>query len=356
MTRQNPLAPLKYPVYFVCKDVGRWQLLMNDTMPPPVEQWDKQLINGNDVWCVQTYLQLKRRGLEVYLVPNYVPGRICVTTYDHLDIKDFSFNSYVVTCRGDRGRPEICEQRVVQNHLNVIDESDSLLPLWPQPNLKPRDSSRGTTIETLVYKGHEAYLAQPFRSSEFSARLAALGVSLSISPTNYETLSADWTDYTQADLVIAVRNCTEYDLSIKPPSKLINAWLAGCPALLGPEPAYQYLRKSELDYIEVRSPEEVIRAVQRLQDNPALYSAIVENGFRRAQAFTSEAIALLWRNLLAVPIAADYEQWLSNPPLQKWVGRPLQFAWRAYQHKRQRQYYFTHILRGPRLFPEGETQ
>lgn len=34
------------------------------------------------------------------------------------------------------------------------------------------------------------------------------------------------------------------------------------------------MRKSELDYIEVRSPEDVISAIQHLRDNPKLYQAV----------------------------------------------------------------------------------
>ena len=45
------------------------------------------------------------------------------------------------------------------------------------------------------------------------------------------------------------------------PSKLINAWLAGCPGILGPESAFQQLRESELDYIEARTVDDIVNAV-----------------------------------------------------------------------------------------------
>ncbi|MCU0534274.1 MAG: glycosyltransferase [Hydrococcus sp. Prado102] len=345
MNQEKPLNPLPYPVYFICLNPQKWEFLMNNEMPPPVEQLADRLIDGNEVWSVQTYIHLKRRGLEVYLVPNYVRGRICVTSYDRLKIRDFPFNSYVVTCRHDRARPEICEKRIVQNQLNIIDESDLWIPLWSQPNLIPRDTSRNSRIENITYKGLKTYLAQPFRSPEFLQQLESMGVNLSLSQTD-----TDWTDYTTADLVLAVRNCTEYDLSIKPPSKLINAWLAKCPALLGPEPAYQQLRESELDYIEVRSPDDVISAVTRLRENPNLYAAMVENGLKRVQVFTPDALALWWRDLLAGAIAQDYERWLSQSPARKLLGRPIQFVRRAIEHKREKKYFFININQGKRLF------
>lgn len=45
-------------------------------------------------------------------------------------------------------------------------------------------------------------------------------------------------------------------------TSFLTTLFAGCPALLGPEPAYQFLWKSELDYIEIRSPNDVISAIR----------------------------------------------------------------------------------------------
>jgi len=353
MSEKETLPSLPHPVYFVCKNTKVWKELMNGASPPPVEQIYKQFLDSSDCWCVQTYVHLKRRSLDVHLVPNYVPGQICIITNKDLTPRDLPFNSYVVACRHDRGRPEICDQRIVQNQLNVIDHTDHFLPHWPQPNLQARDRSRGTKIENLAFKGLDYNLAEVFKSSEFLTQLQSLGIKLSVTPASLDERFGDWTDYTKADVVLAVRNATEFDLTVKPPSKLINAWFAGCPAILGPEPAYQALRESELDYIEVRKADEVIAALRRLQDNPGLYSAMVENGFQRAEAFTPDRIALLWRDLLAGSIAEGYEQWLRQSPIQKLVGRPVQFVRRRIKHKREDQYHAGNIHNGPRLFSES---
>lgn len=336
MSQEELLKQLPHPVYFVTQNPERWQDLINRDNVPSIEQIYDRLIGGDDVWCVQTYVQLKWRGLNVYLVPDYSSELICITLYDNLKHKKFAFNSYIVACQQDRGRPEICEQRIVQNPLNVIDQTDHLLPLWPQPNIIERDKSRGTKVENLAFKGLERHLSEPFKNPEFLHRLESIGMSLSVSSEDRESsLGSEWSNYSNVDLVLAVRNCNEHLLSVKPASKLINAWLAGCPAILGPEPAYQHLRESELDYIEVRTPDEVISALVRLKNNPALYSAMVENGLKRAKDFTPDAIALRWRDLLAGPIAEGYERWLNQSPIQKFLGRPTQFVWRAIKHRRE---------------------
>jgi len=58
----------------------------------------------------------------------------------------------------------------------------------------------------------------------------------------------DWPDFREADLILAVRPGDRRRATNKPASKLVNAWLAGVPALLGPEVAYRELRRSELEW------------------------------------------------------------------------------------------------------------
>ncbi|MBE9099219.1 glycosyltransferase [Vacuolonema iberomarrocanum] len=347
----SPLPALLYPVYFVFRKEKTWDDVMKQEMPPPIEAVYDRFKGASDAWGPQTYIQLKRRGLGVHLVPDFVPGALCVTTYEQLTIKSRPYSSYVACCRHDRGRPEICEQRVVQNHLNLIDETDHLMPLWPQPCLQPRDASRQARVENLVFKGRTIYLAKPFRTPSFLDALQDLGIQLKVSPDDPVEAYKFWTDYSDADVVIAVRNCTDYDLSIKPPSKLVNSWMAGVPAILGPEPAYQNLRESELDYFEVRSADEAIAALKRLKEEPGLYQAMVENGLRRAQDFTADRIAERWRNLLAGPITEGYEKWLAQSAIQK-MARPLQFGIRCVKHKMEKRTFEKNIHDGARMFPE----
>ncbi|MEO1144848.1 MAG: glycosyltransferase [Cyanobacteria bacterium J06638_22] len=346
----SQLAALPYPVYFVFQKEHTWDDVMRQEMPPPVEDVYDRFKSASDAWGPQTYIQLKRRGLDVHLVPEFVPNAICVTTYEHLTIKSRPYSSYVVCCRHDRGRPEICEQRIVQNHLNLVDKTDHLLPLWPQPCLEPRNPSRQSRVENLVFKGRTIYLAKPFHTAAFLSDLQDLEIQLKASPEDPVEAYKSWTDYTDADVVIAVRNCTDYDLSIKPPSKLVNAWMAGVPAILGPEPAYQNLRRSELDYFEVRSADEAIAALKRLKEEPGLYQAMVENGLRRAQDFTADSNAERWRNLLAGPITDGYEKWLAQSAIQK-AGRPVQFGIRCVKHKLEKRKFAKNINYGPRMFP-----
>jgi hypothetical protein len=346
---QPSLAPLKHRVYFVAKARHRWEDVFAGATPHPDDVFDRML-DANDTWCVQTYLVLKRLGLDVELVDRFVPGQICCVAYQDLWPRNLPYRSFVVCVRHDRGRPHVCEHTIVQCHLNLENRRDHLIPLWPQPGLLKRDPSRGERLENLVYKGLDIYLAKPFRSPEFARDLAAMGIHLEVTPGDLKNRQANWSDYTEADAVIAVRNVTEYDLSIKPPSKLVNAWFAGTPALLGPEPAYQHLRRSPLDFIEVRTVEQAVDALRRLKSDPTLYRAMVENGFVRARDFTLNALAVVWRDLLAGPVASDYEAWLRQPRIWAHLGRPVLFAVRMVGHRRERQRHAFMVRNGPRLF------
>jgi Glycosyl transferases group 1 len=350
-TQETLFPPLPYPVYFVTKDPKWLDLIQCDSLPPVASLYERCL-KDHDIWSAQAYIDLKQRGFNVHLVADPVPGQICVIPYYHLYPKDLLFKSYVVACQHDSPHPKLCNQRIVINPSRVLDHTHHFLPHRPQPNLKPRNSERGATVQNLVFKGKAFNLCPPFRSPEFLAELEALGIQLI---TNTEQVQSDrdtfagWADYSQADVVLAVRNLTEFDVSRKPALKLINAWFAGCPAVLGPESAYQALRKSPLDYIEVRTPEEAIAALQYLQNHPDIYQAMVENGLRRAQEFTPDRIVLAWYDLLSGPIAKGYEAWLQQSSIQKHLVRPAQYVWQVAMHRLAHQQYLHQIHHGPRI-------
>ncbi len=119
-----------------------------------------------------------------------------------------------------------------------------------------------------------------------------------------DRLGIDWPDFRQVDLLLAIRPPDRRRWTSKPATKLFNAWLAGVPALLGPEHAYRELRRSELDYLEVGSLEAAKAAVLRLRERPDLYASMVENGRVRGAEFTAEATLGRWWDLLTRRIPA----------------------------------------------------
>lgn len=125
----------------------------------------------------------------------------------------------------------------------------------------------------------------------------------------------DWPDFRDVDLLVALRPPDRRLWTAKPATKLVNAWLAGVPAVLGPEVAYRELRRSPLDYLEAATVEEARDAVLRLSAAPDLYRAMVENGRARAAELSREAIAGRWIRLLGEEIPARAGAGLPLRPL-----------------------------------------
>jgi hypothetical protein len=324
---------LPYPVTFVVRSLESWPELFDPSeasIPDPNSLHIHSRIRSNEeCWIIMTYLQLKRKHLNnVSISDRCIPGEICVVSSADLGIKDWSFNSFVVGCRGDSFKPSLCDFTVVQNKACIDSETDIFIPLWSQPGLIPRLKERGSTIENIVYKGHERNLYESFRSPEFKRELEKLGVTLRLN-TNLEDGSARWHDYRSDDLVLAVRDLTEKDALIKPASKLVNAWIAGVPALLGPEPAFGEQRQSDLDYIEVTTPQAVFEAVKLLKSQPELYQKMVANGHKRAEDFTTEKMIQRWYEFLAGPVADGYKRWSKTTQ----VSRIAEFSLRIIQDK-----------------------
>ncbi len=328
----------KTPIRFVHRHPEVWDRLTHAAMPPlPHEAEPRFPVElGTNCWIVQTWIHLKRLGLPVELGRTPRSDRINVIHYDHLGLKAYPFLNFYIAVQADRGRPELCDLRVVQNELGVRDPSrDFSIPLWTQAGLRPRAADRGLRFERVAYFGLEWYLAERFRDPDFHRRLAAVGVEFSL-----RTDPGHWTRYDDVDGVLAVRDVSPFHLSIKPPSKLVNAWTAGVVPLMGREPAYWQVRRSELDYVEVESPEDVLHAIACIKSSPSLLRDILDSGARRASAFSDAMIAKRWVELLEGPAQEAYDRWRRSG---SWNSRLRSLPHRYRSHAEERKYYFANL-------------
>jgi hypothetical protein len=336
------LPPFPVPVHFMFR--GRksaWPDLFDGSPPPDPDAIPERIVEVEECWIAQTYLRLRQAGLEATISDGFRDDAINVVSYHDLALRDFPAVPYIVATQHDAPRPEICDRGIVQNELNVRGATDHFVPHWPQPGLIPRDPSRGIRVETLAFKGSECNLYQAFRSSEFLSELRAEKLELNYDVKENAKSSGPprWHDYSASDLVLAVRDAPEEDLKLKPASKLVNAWLAGCPALLGPEPAFQALRRSELDYFEVRTPQDVLAAVRKLRANPSLFDEMVRNGRERGAAFTHERVTAEWHRVLAGPAAEEFQALAARRNLLGLAQRWTLFLRRSVLHMQNRRKY-----------------
>jgi hypothetical protein len=293
---------------------------------PDIERLDESDIarhaqrfrGGVNNWIVQTYLRLRDPLRRADILPTIgdalVPGCINIAHRDSLNRLLTPYHrSYVVGIRADRPPLHSCNWEIAQNDLAPKRSRMRYLPLWPQPGLITRDAARGSRIERIAYFGRTSSAPAWFYDGAFAGELSRLGVT-------FEIRDEQWFDYGQVDLVLAHRIEAATMLRHKPASKLVNAWLAGTPALLADEPAFARLKRSELDYIAIETSRDVVAAVRELRKLPALYLAMVENGLGRGAAYSVHATKERWLRFILDDVVADAIKWRT-------ARRPSYFSW-----------------------------
>ena len=186
------------------------------------------------------------------------------------------------------------------------------MPHWPQPNLIPRDPLRGELFEIAAFFGDTSNLLRELADPEFLSRLQAeTGVRL-------EIRGADrWHDYSDVDLVLAVRDFSRSLHLHKPATKLYNAWLAGVPLIGGGDSAYSAEAKAGADYLVARSAEECIRWVKQLRDTPSLRDSIVKSGQKKSATRSRDAVRKMWENFCSVELPERIQKWERKSLLEK---------------------------------------
>jgi len=315
-------------ILFVHKHSRDWESLFSRTPLPEIGDLAATMEHGRDAWIVMLYFLLKRRGLDVEMSEHFVPGRLCVVHRDDIDFSDIPilFLSYVVAIRADRDRTFVCDEEIVQSPSSIEGEHQHYIPFWPTPGLIRRNLGRGTDVKNLFYSGRRKNLAARFRTEAFTRRLRKLGVEFII-----EDKPPGWANFSKADVVLAVRDGLPYFLANKPMSKLSNAWAAGCPALVGAEPVFEYHGVSEVDFFKVSSIDDVIGVLTRLKTTPELFAKVTENGKKRAAEFSYDATLEKWERLLFGVVQSNYGDWLRRPASIRYSISFMKFIWRLHR-------------------------
>jgi len=273
--------------------IAAWRALQPDRQP-------QRLVLGEDYWIVLTFARLRDAGIDVHL-SNRLPDAGVVVFYAGDKRAVWSQlrgdqRVLLAAVRSDRHPVGFADCEIVQNASSADGPRALHVPHWPQPGLVPRDPGRGDVLRTVLFPGTPQNLDPAFASDATQHLLRERGIELRSASGGVQPV---WNDFHDVDALLALRPAAMGLVRNKPAWKLFNAWLAGVPAVLGPESGYRELRKSPLDYLEAATPTEALRALQRLQDEPGLYAAMVANGRRRGSAFTTAATLARWRELLA---------------------------------------------------------
>lgn len=299
----------------------------------------RELQTGERAWILQTFLRLRRRGADVALADSAPPAGLVVFHSKHEAQLRRALSPggapVLVGVRADNRQALAAEFEILQNGRWADGRRRFAVAHWPQPGLRPRDPERGERLERVAYKGFVDNLAPEFRADAWRQALASKGIDWQLDAVEFQGTATErdvvrWADYREVDAVLAVRPPRRGRAHSKPATKLTNAWLAGAPALLGPEFAFRELRRSPLDYLEVTDAAAASAALWRLREEPGLYRAMVEHGAGRAREHDVDAVAAQWEELLfnrlpaaaALPSAGRRRRWpLALRRIGRWLER-----------------------------------
>jgi hypothetical protein len=277
---------------------------------------------GECAWVLQTYLRLAARGLPVELTNRlHDQGTIVFHSKHRHWVRTrgrHARQALLIGIRGDVGAPLIADFELLQNGRYADGRRCFHVPHWPQPGLLARDPARGDTIRRIRYCGFENNLHPGFREPRWLDFLATRGIEWDYAAAPFagratDALRLGWHDFRRTDLVLAVRPTAATLHPSKPGTKLMNAWLAGAPALLGPEVAYRELRNSPHDYLEVGGVEQAIATVERLLAEPELYRGLRRRAAERARTLTPDYWLDIWRSFLFSTIPSLRGELLASP-------------------------------------------
>lgn len=264
---------------------------------------------GDMCWCALSFFRLREAGVDrIKLTDRIDPDCINVVHTIQLKAMKVPRDAFVVCVRADMDRRLWAHYHLIQNRDQAAGET-SCIYLWPQPALVGRAAPPDHVRRV-------AFLGQPYNGNlvlhprELAALLEEHGF-------EFTAPSADWSDFSDVDVSIGIRSFDAQRHSSKPPSKLINAWIAGVPFIGGADSAYAQVGSPGEDYLVATSRDELIAQLERLRSDPALRLAMIQRGLAKAAHCDNAALARQWQEVLDGPVTARFARWHANPGAER---------------------------------------
>ncbi len=294
---KHPLINIVHPT------IDHWLPLIRDVKQlDDVDFVQKVIQPGTNCWTIQTYLHLKARGHHIAISNAFIKDAINIAHYDSIPKKFWLRDYFIVSIRADRDPTFIANLEITQNASSATANHQHFISHWPQAALIPRDGRRQTTINNIFFMGVPENISVKIDNDQFLFALDKLGITFRLERRN-------WHDYSHADLTLAIRDGSDYFLAHKPASKLVNAWRAGVPAILGREPAYREIGRPGYDYLEANTAEEAIAAIRQLKTNPNFFEMIIENGRNSVTRWNTDSVASQWEYFVLEVAERKFADW-----------------------------------------------
>ena len=258
-------------------------------------------------WIFQTWLALERSGFPARLTHSMPSDGVLVTLTNCVG-RDFRppDRVFFVGIVADYLAHPHAHLHVVQNAAHVRRLwNAAFIPLWPHPNLIPRDPARSDRFENVCFFGDRSNLARGTGRqtvADGSSRTnwaSTLSSAARIAGTTTARPTA-WLPCAGSDALTYLH---------KPATKLYNAWLAGVPFIGGMDSAYAADGEPGRNFLRASTRDELFRHIRRLKEEPALRDRLVAAGRIAGRNFTSEAILDRWKHFLSDTVQRFAERW-----------------------------------------------
>jgi hypothetical protein len=176
----------------------------------------------------------------------------------------------------------------------------SWLPPLPQRGLRRRRGSRRGEVSVLALKSNPENVPHVVTTAAWERSLRELGVQWWLdAPSRTDGSDQAWHDFSDVDLVLcAPHPQDDREVAWKPPTRLINAWVAGCIPLAAREPAYLELGREGVDTLFFDDLNECEDLIRRLIESPKLRLRMEQQVARRGLEFSSAATTGRWLDAL----------------------------------------------------------
>ncbi len=298
-------------------------------------QWQAKIalqggLIGPACWTVQTCLQLQSRGFACRLTQDRPSDGIVFAHFDDMPAtRAERGGAYWVCALADRQNVHpFANYHILQNPYQTLrtGQPSAHVLHWKQPGLIPRAASRQGLFTSVRFFGEQVSLAPEFTQPAFVGWCEREGFDFQVVPRDH------WHDYADCDVVIGVRSPPAHWVHDKPATKLVNAWVAGVPAILGRESAFRALGAPGQDYLEAASIVDVQTHLLALRDDPRRRQSIVHAGATGAACASDDAISQIWTAIIEAQIKPRAARWQRHGLLRlghRVSSRLLQgLAWR----------------------------
>ena len=116
----------------------------------------------------------------------------------------------------------------------------------------------------------------------------------------------NWHDFSDVDVTLVLRNRNIYghDDQRKPPTRLLNAWLAGTVPFIDPIEAYLELANARVDEIVITHPSEILTRLTELNEDPTYRKTISDNVMKQSLKLKKYDVLNEWENELSAVITS----------------------------------------------------